>query len=265
MKSLEKSHIPSLWTILYYSEKGGPLSRVSPWSKLLGLFLFVAAATIIQSLSLLILLYLFSLLLYLVGKLPFRKLLGWSLFPAFFVLTVSIMFVFSQPGKALITVPGVLMITDGGVLLVVKLLLRGLAVVNYSLTFIMSTKYSELVGLADKLMPNPLDMIFVLTFRFIFVVLEVMETSLRAAWARGGSLRKGLVSKSSLYARIFAVNVLYSFERAEKVGKAMEARGFSGKLKSYEQLKTPSLAGWSILALSFFAIIMIYLFEGMIL
>lgn len=264
MKSLEKGHVPSLATILYYSERGGPLNRVSPWVKLLVLFLFVVTATIIQSTLLLLALYALSLLIYVSGKFPLRKLIGWSLFPVLFILTVSILFIFSQPGRPVIAAPGVFAITDMGLLLVVKLLLRGLAVVNYSLTFIMSTRYSEISGLADRIFPRPFDVIFLLTFRFVFVVFEVLETALLAAWARGGSLRRGITSAGSLYAKIFAVGVVYSFDKAERIGKAMEARGFSGELRSYEKLRSPSALGWTILVISVLIVVAAYMYQGVI-
>lgn len=264
MKGLERGHVPSLPTILYYSERGGPLNRVSPWTKLLGLFLFVVAATILQSTLLLLVLYTLSLVIYVSGKFPLKKLLKWSLFPVLFILTISILFIFSQPGRSIIVVPGVFVITDMGVLIVVKLLLRGLAVVNFSLTFIMSTKYSEISGLADSIFPRPFDVIFLLTFRFVFVVFGVLETALLAAWARGGSLRRGITSASSLYAKIFAVGVVYSFDKAERIGKAMEARGFTGELRSYEKLRAPSASEWAILAISIIFILLAYLYQGVI-
>jgi len=264
LKSLERGHVPNLATIIYYSERGGPLNRASPWAKLLGLVLFVVAATIIQSALLLIVLYILSVLLYVLGKFPLRKLVGWSLFPVLFILTISILFIFSQPGRPVIAVPGVFVITDMGLLLVVKLLFRGLAVVNYSLTFIMSTRYSEISGLADRLFPRPFDVIFLLTFRFIFVVFEVLEAALLAAWARGGSLRRGVTSTSSLYAKIFAVGVVYSFDKAERIGKAMEARGFSGELRSYEKLRSPSALEWAILLISVLIVVTAYMYQGVI-
>jgi cobalt/nickel transport system permease protein len=264
LKGLDKGHVPSMATILYYSERGGPMNRISPWTKLLGLFLFVVMVTIMQSILLLLVVYALSLLLYVVGKFPLRKLLGWSLFPVFFILTISILFIFTQPGRPVIAFPGVFAITDMGLLLVVKLLLRGLAVVNYSLTFIMSTRYNEISVLADRILPSPFDVIFLLTYRFVFVVFEVLETALLAAWARGGSLRRGITSASSLYAKIFAVGVVYSFDKAERIGKAMEARGFSGELRSYGKLRNPSALEWAILVISIILIVLAYLYQGVI-
>jgi cobalt/nickel transport system permease protein len=262
MKSLEQGHVPNMATILYYSERGGPLNKFSPWTKLIGLILFVVAATIIQSFYLLFSLYLLSVLVYGIGRFPLGKLASWSLFPIFFILTVSFLFIFEEPGNVVVEIPGFLALTDGGLMLIAKLILRGLAVVNYSLLFIMSTKYSEIAYLSNKIFPWPFDVIFLLTFRFIFVVFEVIDTALVAAWARGGSLKKGLASMSSLYARIFGIGILYSFDRAERVGKAMEARGFTGVLKSYKKVSYPSATGWLFIMICAVGLIVVYMLPG---
>lgn len=264
MKSLENSHLPNLPIILFYSEKKGPLHKVSPWTKFLGLVLFVAAATIVYNTYLLIGLYLLSLSLYLSGRFPLGKLLRWSVFPAFFTLTVSLLIIFSQPGKPTIIIPGWLTVTDAGIFLLLRFLLKTLATVNYSFTFIMSTKYSEISSLVNKLLPSPFDVMFLLSYHFVFLIFEVIETSLKAAWSRGASLRRSLTSVSLLYAKVFSTAIVHSFDRAERVGKAMEARGFSGELKTYEPIKHPSLQGWLILLLSASALFLVYFYQGVI-
>jgi len=252
-----ESHIPDMPTIFYFSERGGRLSRISPWSKLLLLLFFVVSVTVIQSLVIVLLLYALTLSLYAAGGLPLRRLFGWSILPAVFVLTISILFIFSQGGTPVLVVPGLFTITDGGIFLVIKLLLKGLTVVNFSLAFIMSTKYAEISALADKVLPRPLDVVFLLTFRFVFITFEVINDLLTAAWARGGSLLKGVPKMASLYAKVFGIGVIYSFDKAERVGKAMEARGFSGELRSYGSLRPPSLLELAAIATAFCAVIVL--------
>lgn len=182
MKGLDESHIPQMATILFHSERDSYLHRASPWTKLAGLVVFVVSVTVLNSISVLAMLYLFSLFVYSLGELPLRKLMKWSLFPTIFVLTISFLFVFEEPGRVLVSALGV-QLTDGGILLVVKLLLKGLAVVSFSIAFIMSTRYSSLSHLAERLLPWPFNVIFMLTFHFIFVVFDVINTALLAVWA----------------------------------------------------------------------------------
>lgn len=107
----------------------------------------------------------------------------------------------------------------------------------------MTTKYAQLVYLAKKILPSPINTMFLLSYRFSFVVFESISTMLKAVRSRGGTLVKGFLGKSRLYGAIFATSLVHSIEKAERVGKAMEARGFSGELPVYQTPPLPSLAG----------------------
>jgi cobalt/nickel transport system permease protein len=203
-----------------------------------------------QNLLLLLAAYLLSVALYLTGRLPFKKLISWYLFPVIYTLTIAALFVFDEPAQ--------------GAALVAQLVLRALAMVTYSLTIVLTTRYSEVTALADRLLPRPFDAIFLLTYHFIFVFFELMDQILLAAWARGGSLTRGVKDLGSLYARIFAYGVIFSFDKAERVGKAMEARGFTGSLCSYEAIKRPSMAGVFVLIISASVLVLIFYYQGMI-
>jgi cobalt/nickel transport system permease protein len=223
------------------------LNRVSPWTKLAALLIFIFAVTISQNLLILLLIYLLSVLVYAAGRLPLRRLIRWYLLPVIYTLTIALLFVFDEPAE--------------GIMLIASLLLRALAVVTYSLALVLTTKYSEVTALADRTLPRPFDTIFLLTYHFIFVFFELMDRILVASWARGGSLTSGIRNQGSLYAKIFAYGIVFSFDKAERVGKAMEARGFRGSLVSHEAIKRPSIGGVFILTVSAAIIIMIYYYQ----
>lgn len=250
MKTLDRGHVPDWGTIAYYSERGGPLNRTSPWTKLAGLLIFVLSVTISQSLVVLAAVYAVSLALYAIGRLPLGKLIRWYLLPVIYTITIAVLFVFDEPAE--------------GVALVLQLLLRALAVVTYSLALVLTTRFSEVTAMADRLLPRPFDAISMLTYHFIFVFFETMDGILLAAWARGGSLTRGIKELGALYARIFAYGVVFSFDRAERVGKAMEARGFNGSLRSFEEVKRPSVMGVSVLVLAVALLILVYFYQGSI-
>lgn len=250
MKIIDRGHVPDWGTISFYSEGGGPLNKVSPWTKLAGLIIFILAATISQSFLLLTAAYVLSLGVYAAGNLPLRRLLKWYLLPTIYTLTIAVLFLFDEPAE--------------GVALVVQLLLRALTVVTYSLTIVLTTRFSEVTALAERLLPRPFDTVFMLTYHFIFVFFETMDRTLIAAWARGGGLTRGLRGLGGLYAKIFAYGVVFSFDRAERVGKAMEARGFKGNLQSFEEIRKPSPKGVFIIAFSVAVLILIYSYQGLI-
>jgi cobalt/nickel transport system permease protein len=237
-----------------YSEKGKSLiHRSSPWTKIAFLLLLVSIVVVDQNLTILLILYASVLAVYWSGGLPKKKLPKWCLFPIAFVLIIAAAFIFDEPGFALIRIElyGLsLSLTDAGLLLLIKLLVKSLIMVTLSLTLIMTTKYAELVYLAKKLLPSPINSMFLLSYRFSFVVFENISTMLKAVRSRGGALVKGFLGKSRLYGAIFAMSLIHSIEKAERVGKAMEARGFSGELPVCQTPSRPSLAGVLFITLS---------------
>lgn len=256
-------HIPDFETISMYSEKGQTLiHRSSPWTKIAFLLLLISLVVVVQNLLMLLIVYAFVLVAYWAGGLPKKKLPKWYLLPILFVLIIAIVFVFDEPGLTLIKIDlyGLsLKLTDAGLLLLMKLLVKSLIMVTFSFTLVMTTKYGQLVYLAKKLLPSPINIMFLLSYRFSFVVFESISTMLKAVHSRGGALVKGILGKSRLYGAIFATSLIHSIEKAERVGKAMEARGFSGELPVYETPSLPSLGGALFITLSIILLLISYL------
>jgi cobalt/nickel transport system permease protein len=225
-------------------------------------------AIVIQNLSSLLASYAVTVAIYVLAGLPKRRLLKWYSFPVFLVLSIAILFVFNEVGKtfgAVELLGFMIRVTDSGVLLLVKLLLRTLSIVTLSLTIVMTTKYSQLRYIVQKVLPYPLGHLFLLSYRFSFVIFTDASTTLKAIHARMGGLAKVFLRQSRLYGGIVALSLIYSVEKAERIGKAMEARGYTGDLRSYEAVKHPSVTGWAALLISISLFIVLYLFQGIIL
>jgi len=215
----------------------------------------------VQNFLMLFTVYTFVLIAYGIGGLPKRKLLKWYLLPIFFVLIIAVVFIFNEPGLALIQIEfyGLsLRLTDAGLLLLMKLLVKSLIMVTFSFTLVMTTTYAQLVYLVKKLLPSPINSMFLLSYRFSFVVFENISTMLKAVHSRGGTLVKGLLGKSRLYGAILATFLIHSIEKAERVGKAMEARGFSGELPVYQKASLPSSAGILFISLCIILLLISY-------
>jgi cobalt/nickel transport system permease protein len=246
-----------------YSEKGqSPIHKSSPWTKIAFLLLLASIVVTVQSLPVLLAVYAFTFLAYWVGGLPKKKLMKWYLLPAFFVFIIAMVFVFNEPGHILLVIDfyGLSFgLTDTGLLLLMKLLVKSLIMVTFSFTLVLTTKYAELVYLAKKLLPSPINTMFLLSYRFSFVIFENISKMLKAVRSRGGAFVKGILGKSRLYGAIFATSLIHSIEKAEQVGKAMEARGFSGELPVYQTPPLPSLAGVLFITLSIVLFLVSYL------
>jgi cobalt/nickel transport system permease protein len=248
-------HIPDFRLVTFYAESGHSYAhKASPWTKSALLGLMVLFVIVVTDLYLLVILFLAAIAFYASARLPMRLLVGWFTLPVLFVVTITLMFIFTEPGKQLVSVHvlGVhVALTDNGVLLLVKLLLRALAVVAFSLAVFMTTKYSDIAFIATRTLPKTLANIFLLAYRFTFETSDEVSDVLDAMRARGGDLIKSATRQARTFAGIFGISFVHAFERAERIAKAMEARGFSGEFPMVERLPRPGPAGYAILGAAF--------------
>jgi cobalt/nickel transport system permease protein len=246
-------HIPDIRLITHYAEKTeSPVHRMNPWTKAVMLLLLVALVTVVMDVLVLLAIYLFALGFYAIARLPLRLLAGWYFLPLVFVLTLVMMFVFTEPGEEVVSVdlgPLSFAISDNGLILMAKLMIRALAVVTFSLAVFMTMRYKQVVYVARRTMPGPLATMFLLTYRFLYVTSDEMTNLLDAVHSKNGSMARGVLRQSRMFAGIFAHAFIHAFDRAERVSKAMEARGFAGDFPISERVPAPSVRGVAVICI----------------
>ncbi len=244
-------HIPDFRLVTYFAESGKSLIHgMSPWTKAVMLPIIVALVTVVNDLFLLLAIFGLSLLFYAAGRLPIKVLVGWYTFPVIFVVTLALLFIFTVPGDALFTLHlghARISISDKGALLVVMLLVRALTVVTYSLALFMTTKYNQVAHLASKAMPKTMANLFLLSYRFMFETFDEVSDVLDAMHSRNGNLAKGVSRQGRLFAGIIGLSFVHAFERGEKIGKSMEARGWTGSFPIVERIAGPSAGGYALI------------------
>jgi len=248
------SHVPDFRYITFFAETGkSVVHRMNPWTKLALLFFVVAYVTVLLDIYTMLFLLATSLTFYAVARLPLKVLLGWWSLPVLFVLSLSILYVFTEPGTSLghLTLGRFTIgVTDQGLLLTAILLVKALAVVTFSLTVFMTTSYNNIVHIAYRALPGTLATVFLLTYRFMFETADEFSDILDAMHSRGGGLTKGIMGRSKTFAGIFGLGFVHAFERAENISKAMEARGFTGELPVTHQLRRPTYGGFALIAVA---------------
>ncbi|PKG33432.1 cobalt ECF transporter T component CbiQ [Methanoregula sp.] len=254
-------HIPDLDLITSCAERQDSVfSRASPWTKLILLILIVLTITLTSNLFILSALYALILLCCIAAGLPMKKIIAWYAMPVIFVLSLVGILVWTEPGVPLFTIPlGVfdLTLTDQGVILVVTLLIKALISVTFSLFFLMTTKYAHFSAMVSRLFPSPLDQVFLLAYRFLFLTLAMAASLLKAVRSRGGGLIRSIQVQGRLFAGIFGLVFIRSFERAERVEKAMVARGYNGSLSANTKIPGPGIAGYFLICAGCSAVLLI--------
>jgi len=247
-------HIPDLDLITYYAEKDGALfSRVSPWTKAILLVFIILLVTVSRSLVLLGVLYCIVVLLYLIAGLPAGKLVAWYALPFLFVISLIGLMMWNEPGTPLLSLTlgsFTLVLTDNGVLLMATLLIKALISVTFSLFFLMTTRYRYFSAIISRIFPAPLDQIFLMAYRFLFLTLAMTASMFKSVRSRGGGLVHSMRMQGRIFAGVFALVLVRSFERGERVHKAMTARGFTGSYPRSGEVPLPGIAGYCLLAVT---------------
>lgn len=247
-------HIPDPNLITLYAERGDSiLHRLDPRAKVGALAWLVLFVTLAQSIPLLVLAWASTVVVYCAGRLPLRELLRWYVIPAIFVLSLVVFLIWEEHGTPLFQVGGLVM-TTGGLELALSLLARAFTTVTFSLVVLMTTRYVHLAGLAAAILPPPIDQVFLLSYRFLFTTLDLIDGLLLAIRARGGGLVSGVLGRTRLFAGVFAFSFVRAYDRAERVGQAMTARGYGGRFAPSEPLPARSAAQLGVIALAFVAL-----------
>lgn len=247
-------HIPDIDLITYYSEHNRTVfARMSPWTKAIALAIIVLFITVVKSLVLIVLLYALVLAIFAAAGLPVRKLFAWYTLPLFFVLSLVVLMIWNVPGHTLFSVGAFgysVTLSDNGLLMLVQLTLKALISVTFSLFFLMTTKYNYFSTMIYRVFPSPIDQIFLMSYRFIFLTLKMVDAMAKALRSRGSGLIASALKQSKLFAEVFALVFIRSYDRAERVSKAMESRGFNGKYMATTQIPPMRLADYAVVAAS---------------
>jgi cobalt/nickel transport system permease protein len=245
-----EKHLPDLGVITHYSEFGTSLVHsASPWTKAALLPLVVFDITVITDLRLLILILLAVLFVYWAAELPIVLLLYWWTLPAFFVLSIAFLLIWTIPGSSLVNF-GSLELTVEGIAFLASLMMKALTAVTYSLVLLMTTKYNHLTHIVSQVLPYPLNQIALLAYRFLFLTVDGLESTVVAMKTRGGLTLSGLRKSGRFYGSVFALAFIRSFDKADHVAKAMVSRGYDGTLTASLTVPKPSARGYALIAAS---------------
>jgi cobalt/nickel transport system permease protein len=247
------AHIPDFDLITYYAERQASwFSTLSPWTKFIALIFLVMAITLTRNLIILAGLYLLVVLLYALAGLPLKKLLAWYTLPVIFVVSLVGILMWSEPGVPILSAGAfglILTLTDNGLVLAATLLIKALISITFSLTFLMTTRYQHFAGMIARVFPSPLDQIFLMAYRFLFLTLAMTASLLKSVRSRGGGLMHSLRTQGRLFAGIFALVFIRSFEQGERVHKAMTARGYTGTYTTSGKVPLPALREYGVIGL----------------
>ncbi len=247
-------HLPDIGLITWHAENNRSIiAEISPVTKGVVLGLLIVLVTIISSLPLLLILYAALVASCALARLPLRRIFSWYMLPVLFVLSLVGLVAWGEPGTPVFsfTIAGVsATLTDAGLLLVLVLLTKALIIVTYSFLFLMTTRYEHIAAMIDRFFPDPLNQIFLLSYRFLFLTLDLTSSLVKAMRSRGGGMIQSFRRQARIFGQVFALTFIRSLDRSERVHAAMAARGYCGIYSTANPIPLPSWAGIAILVLA---------------
>lgn len=222
------------------ASRPGLLQSLDPRVKAVTVLLFILLVMFTRSLVILGVIYLLCLILALFSRigLGFFIKRTWIFIP-FFSLLIAIpaLFSFVSPGEPVLSA-GPLMITHNGVMSAGIFLGRVVTSVSLAVLLSMTTRHFELLkALRFFGIPQMFVMVLGITYRYIYLFVEIVENTFRAIRSRVGSgmhYRKGQ--------KVVAWNIAHlwirSYELNEQVYQAMVSRGFRGEPRTLDHFQT---------------------------
>lgn len=177
--------------------------------------------------------------LVLLSRLPPSFVLKRSLLVLPFALVVASLLPFFKPGQALTVLaigPWSVSITREGLLALGAAVTRSWLSMLALVVLTASTRLDELLkGLEQMRMPRVMVLLISLTYRYIFVLADEMLRMKRARDSR--SFAGGRSWRLRTIGDMIGTLFLRSFERAERIHRAMSARGFQGQAAPHYRLQ----------------------------
>jgi len=216
-----------------YAYLNSPIHRWEARAKLIGLLALIFAFAFVQNLRLVPAMLAVALLVYGLSRLPLSFLAARLCYPGLFILGVVAFLPFLS-GPTVLWQWGWLSIRQEGIMALLLVVGRFLSIVTLGLVLFGTTPFLAVVKAMRSLgLPALLADMLLLTYRYLFVLLEMLTTMQRSMRLRGFRYHKPqqkgwrasgqrLQRVASLLGTLF----IRSYEQAEQIYVAMRLRGY---------------------------------------
>ncbi|MCL5797224.1 MAG: cobalt ECF transporter T component CbiQ [Patescibacteria group bacterium] len=239
------------------AKKDGLLQRLDPRTKIVCFILFLLAVNLSVNLYFIISVYIFLLIFAGISKISLKFFITrvWLFLPFFTgIIALPAIFNFFTPGKPLLTLINnpqqhlFIAVTQNGLLTALFLLTRVATSVSLGILLVLTTPWIRLLKALDRLhAPQILIIMTMMTYRYIFVLLETVNSMFLARKSRMVGRftqweNRHLVS--SALGTLFGKTQVLS----EEIYQAMLSRGYRNKIYILSDFSLTILDFWSIVA-----------------
>lgn len=217
-----------------FSQGHSLLHRRDPRVKIIVIFTFIAVVATTQSFSTAFTALIFALLLVVTAQLPFPKVAGRLLVVNTFTIFLWLVLPLTYGGSTTVIFAGV-PLSVAGLKISLLISLKTNAII-LSILALLSTSTIAAIGysLQSLGIPNRLSFLILFSYRNINVMYAEYKKLLCAAKMRNFSPQTNMHTYKT-YAYLFAMTLVKSWNRGERIHEAMTLRGFDGNFHTLEQ------------------------------
>jgi cobalt/nickel transport system permease protein len=231
-----------------YAHLHSPIHAWEPRCKLIGLGALIFAFAFVEDMRLLPAMLAITGMLYGCSHLPLSFLLSRLRYPGFFLLGIILLLPFLS-GTTIIWQWGMLSLRQEGCLAVILIVSRFLSIITLGLILLNTAPFLTTVRSMRSLgLPALLADMTLLTYRYLHEIADNLATMQTAMRLRGFGKQKssGLpflpnLRNLNLLASLAGTLIIRSYERSERLYKAMRLRGYGHSLPSRQNMNQPLL------------------------
>ncbi|MBA7553084.1 Energy-coupling factor transporter transmembrane protein EcfT [subsurface metagenome] len=214
-----------------YASLNSPMHRFDPRAKIIAFLFLIFSVVLIPDLKIAFIGLFFAIFLLILSRIPLSFVLGHLKWVAMFVLSFFVILAFTFPGEEIANFY-FLSITAEGLYTGSLITVRAFSAVILIFPMIGTMRFDTTIKALDKLkVPNSLVQMLMFTYRYIFVFADEFQRVWTAMESRGFKLRTTLYALRTI-GKAMGMLFVMSYERAERVYRAMRSRGYTGNPKT---------------------------------
>lgn len=213
-----------------YAARDSILHRFDPRAKIIAFLFLIFSVVLVPDLKTALIGFFAAIFLFLLSRIPVTFVLNYIRWVAIFAISFFVILAFTFPGEELARFY-FLSITVEGLYAGSLIAVRAFSAIILVFTMVGTMRFETTVKALGRLkVPDSLVQMLVFTYRYIFVFRDVFQRIWTAMESRGFKLLRIRTVLYSLRTIGKAAGMLFvlSYERAERVYRAMRSRGYTG-------------------------------------
>lgn len=220
-----------------HAQVASSIQRWDPRFKIASLFTLIMCMALIKSIPLVLFSLLVSLTLLFISRIPLDFVYDGMKWVILFLLPFFVILPVTYPGSGESTVLGIAF-AEEGLRLATLIVLKAVAIVLIAFAVFGSSRFDvNMIALQRLKCPTVIVQVLLFTYRYIFLFMAEMKRMDTAMKARG-FVKGPNVYTLKVMGNFIGTLLIRSFERTERIYKAMLSKGYEGELHTLVEFKS---------------------------